>query len=111
MYFKGIVVLCFINRRKHRRWMAGKASAELSQIICAMIMSAGGECVCVCVGCVPATWPIFWTVCSQRSGSGLRERARMQTGMCGHTHVGMEEGEFVSSGRSLSGGIKALLQW
>lgn len=90
--------------------MAGEASAELSQIICAMIMSAGGECVCVCGMCA-SNLAHFLAVCSQRSGSGLRERACMQTGMCGHTHVGMEEGEFGASGRSLSGGIKALLQW
>lgn len=51
--------------------------------------------------------PFFSTVSCQGSAGGLR--VCVQTGPC--MHAGHEEGECKASGRSLSGGIKALLQW
>lgn len=54
----------------------------------------------MCGMTVRATWPIFlglFAVGGQR--------------LCVCMHVGNEEGEREARGRSLSGGIKALLQW
>lgn len=38
-------------------------------------------------------------------------RVRVQTGQCVCVYVGYVEGEYEARGRSLSGGIKAFLQW
>lgn len=74
-----------------------------------MIMSAGGE-----QGVRDeraSDLAHFLTVCCQRSAGGLHVCVCVQTGPCVCMRVGNEEGEREARRRTLSGGIKALLQW
>lgn len=88
---RGLAVLLKLPRRQR------DAKMRFLRIIRAVIMSAGG----VRVGGMTGVRDLahFLTVCCVGLAGGL----------C--AHAGNEEGEREARGRSLSGGIKALLQW
>lgn len=87
-------------KKEIQTWKKWKICSQLLQITCAMMMPTGNESKMN----KWTTWPIFWLFAVNGSVGGPLVCAGVRT-------QGDEEGERKATGRSLSGGIKVLLQW